>query len=186
MYHFVKESTIMKSFLSLAISLILLITIHAQDFKSDKESVYKSYSYLVGGTWVAKGTWSSGTEYHQAVTVEFGLNNTLILVKTFDFIDSQKFENSQRNFGIRVYDPGSASVVFTEYDVFGGITKGSVKVSDDSIYLIYDYTNKKGEVLRLIDIWKRVDENTYEMSVCNFTNNEIGKPYLTTLYRREK
>jgi len=176
----------MKQFYALFILFFLILNVNAQTLTTDKESIFKSYSHFVGGSWVAKGTWSSGGEFHQEMVVESILNGTIFTVKTYDYIDSKQFENSQRNFGIRAFDASQEKVVFTEYDVFGGITKGEVKVSENTIYLVYNYTNKKGITTQLANIWKRIDDNSYEMSVCEFTNDVIGKVYMTTTYRRHK
>lgn len=151
-----------------------------QDRPLTKEETYKVYFNFIGGTWETKGKWQNGTEYHQEIVVEMELTKNIFTVKTRDYIDSKKFDNSQRNYGIRAWDKNEQKMKFWEFDVFGGITEGEIKIDGQNIYHIYHYHNKT-----LADAWIYVDKDTYTYKVCEFANGKLGKEYMVSTYRRK-
>ena len=94
---------------SMKISLTFLILLFSSQLSSQlpaltKEESYSKYSNLLGGIWATKGKWQSGSEYHQEILVETELSKNIFTVKTQDYVDSKKFDNARRNYGIRAWD----------------------------------------------------------------------------------
>src|SRR5688500_18896145 len=116
--------------------LLLLITKHVVDDKPTltKEEAYKVYSNYVGGKWETKGKWKVWTDFHQEITVETELTKNIFTARTRDYVDSKKFDNSQRNYGIRAWDSQEQKMKFWEFDVFGGINTGDVIIDGNDIH----------------------------------------------------
>ncbi|HAI75591.1 MAG TPA: hypothetical protein DCM08_05030, partial [Microscillaceae bacterium] len=106
-------------------------------------------------------------------------------VSTYDYTNSQAVEQAKRNYGIRAWDKEVQKMKFWEFDVFGGITTGEIKVEGNQIYYIYAYQSKSGATLFLADIWSYADANTYTFQVCEYAEGKLGKEYLSTVYRRK-
>ena len=66
---------------------------------------------------------------------------------------------------------------FWEFDVFGGVTEGTVEFEDKDIV----YTYKYGESI-VTDYWQYVDENTYNFTVGSRENGEWKQKYLETKF----
>jgi len=149
-----------------------------------KQDIYAAYTNLVAGKWETKGKWASGGEFHQVVDVEHDLSGNIFTVRTYDHIDSKKFNHSQRNFGIRAWDKNEKKMKFWEFDVFGGITEGEVFSKGHDIYLTYEYRSRNGSVMQLADIWIYQDTNTYTFRVCEYSNGQVGRELMSTTYKR--
>jgi hypothetical protein len=171
---------IMKTILITLLVSAMAFSQTAQDPPMTKEETYKIYANLLGGKWETKGTWEIGAAYHQEKIVEMELTKKIFTVKTYDYIDSKKFDNSQRNYGIRAWDSKEQKMKFWEFDVFGGITTGEVLIDNNDIYHIYEYHDKT-----LVDAWIYVDKDTYTLKICEYNDGKFGKEYMTSTYKRK-
>lgn len=168
----------------LIISLLSVMGWSGEKPVHSKEEMYKIYSNFVGGKWVTQGKWKGGADFHQEVTVQMELTRNIFTVKTRDYIDSKKFEDAVRNYGIRAWDQKEEKMKFWEFDVFGGIITGEVVVEGNNVYLVYEYPDKSGGTKLLADVWIYVDKNTYIYKVCDFADGKPGKEYLSSTYKR--
>ena len=98
-----------------------------------------AFDHLIGKTWVAEGTWENGSVFKQEVTFQFTLDDKLVLTKSKGFVDEKQTTFGDRNLGIRMYDSNSGSLRFWEFDVFGGMTTGTIDVSGKDIRYQYLY-----------------------------------------------
>jgi len=171
---------------TIPIILFLLITAWVPEKPaSTREEAYKVYANFVGGKWETKGKWSGGADFHQEVIVETELTKNIFTVRTRDYIDSNEFDGSQRNYGIRAWDKKEQKMKFWEFDVFGGIITGDVIIDGNNIYLVYEYPDKNGVTKTLADVWIYVDKDTYVYKVCDFDNGKPGKEYMSSIYKRK-
>ena len=166
-------------------ALLTTYLLFAQEAQTEKDKIFKVYTNLLGGRWETKGKWERGQEFHQEVIITLELTKNLFIVKTKDFIDAKQFDHAQRNYGIRAWDDKEKKMKFWEFDVFGGITTGEIRVEGNNIYHVYQYQNKNGEMLFLADAWIYIDKDTYSFKVCEFVNNSLGKEYMATIYKRK-
>ena len=132
---------------------------------------------LMGRSWTAEGNWGDGSKFRQTVRFEYSLNGTLVLARADGFINDDHTLYGPRNHGIRMVDPATGSVVFSEYDVFGGVTKGDVIQEGKNIRYVYKYG---GTIIT--DLWEYVDDNTYKFTVGDFDNGTWKQVYLTTQF----
>lgn len=177
------QQTMMKIILT-ALGLMIISCAIAQQPLS-KEETYNIYSNFVG-TWETKGKWQSGAEFHQELIVETELTKNIFTVKTQDYIDSKKFDNARRNYGIRAWDDKEKKMKFWEFDVFGSIISGEVVIEGKNIYLVYQYPSKTGDTKTLADAWIYVDKDTYIYKICEFNEGKPGKEYMSSTYKRKK
>ncbi len=133
---------------------------------------------LVGKTWAAAGTWGDGSIFMQEITMEWGLNKTVIKASTRGFVDADRTQIGDRNFGIRQYSKTTERIEFYEFDTFGGYTPGYIDVQGKDFYYIYEYGGTT-----FADIWEYLNEETYGFRVVQFDGGEIGDTYLSTEYR---
>lgn len=176
---------------SMKISLTFLILLFSSQLSSQlpaltKEESYSKYSNLLGGIWATKGKWQSGSEYHQEILVETELSKNIFTVKTQDYVDSKKFDNARRNYGIRAWDDKEKKMKFWEFDVFGGIITGEILFEGNNIYHIYVYPMKSGETKTLVDAWIYVDNDTYTFKIAEYANGKPGKEFITSTYKRKR
>lgn len=132
---------------------------------------------MMGKTWSAKGNWGDGTTFQQEVTFAYDLDSTLILASAKGFTNKEQTTYGARNHGIRKYDAASNSYKFWEFDVFGGVTQGSVVFDEKNILYHYDY-----EGVPLTDAWEYVDANTYNFKVGSYINGVWEQVYLDTQF----
>ncbi len=159
----------MKKLLILFISIPLFVTAQENDL-----SVFKP---LAGKTWLAEGSWGNGSKFKQEIKLEFTLDSTLVLVHSKGFTDQKQTKFGPRNHGVRQFDKASNSLKFWEYDVFGGRTEGAVLIDGKNILYQYQY----GEST-ITDMWRYIDENTYEFIVGAYEDGTWKQTYLKTKF----
>ncbi len=169
----------MKTLLIILLALLTMNTAKAQEKKPSLQ-VFKN---LVGGTWKGEGTWSDGSPFKLDLEYEWGLSGNLVKSKTFGNISNDGYEFGLRNEGIRVWSEEVPGIVFWEFDIFGGITEGTVMVDGHDIYYHYLYDFGQGPV-ELTDGWIFKDKNTYEFLVGEYKNGEWKQKYLSTTMKR--
>lgn len=142
-----------------------------------QEMPLSAFDILMDKEWKAEGTWADGSKFYQIKTFEYALDSTIIITKSIGFIDKEQKEIGQRNHGIIRFNSESNEIEFHEFDVFGGLTRGNIKYTDNEFIYIYQYGD-----YRIIDKWLKVDGKTYKFIVGDFTNNELGQIYLESKF----
>ena len=149
------------------------------------QSPFKAFENLIGGRWVTKGKWAMGKEFHQEKEHTWELTKRIMVVKTYDFIDATKFDQSLRNYGIRAYDSLKNQINFYEFNAFNSMVNGKCRTEGNDIYFEYDYEMGNGKSMRLTDSWKFVDKDKYEYRVGVYKDGKWEQVYLSTIYNRK-
>ncbi len=155
---------------------ILMIGVHLHGQKNP----LSFFEALMGKTWKAEGNWGDGSQFKQDITLKYSLDSTLIIVESKGFTDKAQTQFGPRNHGVRKYNSETKSVSFWEFDVFGGVTEGTVKTEGKNI--IYTYTYGSSTVT---DMWEFIDDDTYNFKVGDYTNGEWKQVYLSTQFKAE-
>ncbi len=139
--------------------------------------VLAAFEPLVGRTWISQGTWGDGSVFKQELTFSSELEGHWVSVQTRGFIDKEGKEWGQRNYGHRRWSEPDQSIVFTEHDVFGGVTTGMVQTVGSD--LIYQYEYGEGDTVSVVtEYWKFIDDFTYDLKIGQFQNKEWVTTYL--------
>ena len=131
--------------------------IHGHSQESNPLNVFEP---LIGKLWVAEGFWSDGSPFWQEIEMEYDLDSTLVIVHTKGFTDRNNKTFGPRNHGIRQYDALNGEIMFWEFDVFGGLTKGKVSTEGEDIIYHYQYGDKS-----ITERWTRLGEFSYDYTV---------------------
>lgn len=143
--------------------------------QTSKLSPFKSFTNKV---WKAEGNWGDGSKFKQEIIFTFDLDSTIVIAKSKGYINKEQTKYGSRNHGIRKYNSETKTIQFWEFDVFGELTQGDVKVYDKNILYQYQY----GESI-VTDMWEYVDRNTYNFKVGNYENGEWKQIYLSTQFK---
>lgn len=146
--------------------------------------VKEAFEPLMNHMWQGAGEWGDGTVFKQEQEYRWGLNGEMIHVRTWGNVSQKGFEMGLRNEGIRVWDASSGTVLFWEYDVFGGITPGVVQVEGLDIYYYYDYDTGNG-TMKLCDAWIHEDETTYLFRVGVYNEDNWEQVFLEVKMSRK-
>ena len=133
---------------------------------------------LMGKVWKAEGKWGDGSAFKQEIEFSYDLNKTLVIAKSKGFINKEQTEYGPRNHGIRKYNSEDKTIKFWEFDVFGGVTTGEIKIEGKNILYVYQY----GESL-VTDMWEYVDKNTYNFRVGSYQDGTWKQVYLETQFK---
>ena len=136
------------------------------------------FETLMNKTWFAEGNWGDGSKFKQEITFSYDLGNTLVIAHSKGYTNTEQTEYGARNHGIRKYNPETNVIDFWEFDVFGGVTQGTVKTEGKNIIYTYSY----GESI-VTDMWEYVDENTYNFKVGSYSDGHWKQVYLSTQFR---
>lgn len=164
----------MKKYL-VVLAMGLLIQSHGQQ---DKLSLFDN---LIGKTWKAQGSWGDGSKFKQEIEFKYSLDSTLIVTEALGFTNKEQTVYGPRNHGIRKFDEQSNTIKFWEFDVFGGVTEGTVKSVGKDIVYTYVY----GEST-VTDYWQYVNAHTYNFTVGDFENGQWKQKYLSTQFTAAK
>lgn len=138
----------------------------------------EAFEPLVNKTWKAQGKWSNGSEFIQEISFEYDLQKNIVVTHSKGFIDQSQTKYGNRNHGIRTWVNASNTIKFWEFDVFGGMTEGTVVIENKN----FIYTYKYGDII-VTDMWEYVDENTYRFVVGVFDGEKWQAIYLDTHFR---
>ncbi len=139
------------------------------------------FKNLVSKTWNAEGNWGDGSKFKQEIVMNYSLDSTLVVVKSIGYINKEQTKEGLRNHGIRQYDKKSNRIKFWEFDVFGGLTEGTVFSEGKNI--VYQY--KYGESV-VTDMWEYVDDYTYNFKVGSYADGVWKQVYLSTQFKSNK
>ena len=156
---------------------ISLFLISNAVFCNAQDLLERTFGPLMDKTWIANGEWGNGSVFKQEVTFKQGLDGQLVQAESLGFTDPEQSQFGLRNIGIRRYDPEKKSLVFFEFDVFGGLTTGTIETSGKDILYHYEYGGTM-----LTDEWKFVDEMTYQYTVGTKENGQWISKYLETKF----
>ncbi len=162
--------------LLLAVTALLLVP----TFMTAQDNPLNGFENLVGKTWKAEGTWGDGSKFKQEIDFRYSLEGKTIVTESQGFVNKEQTEYGHRNHGIRKYDAESNTIRFWEFDVFGGVTQGTVSFNGKDI--LYQYTYGDTEVT---DAWEYVDDNTYSFKVGSYVNGEWKQTYLETQFKAD-
>ncbi|WP_299431897.1 hypothetical protein [uncultured Aquimarina sp.] len=162
------------------IKLLLILSIVSISSYSQKTDL-TIFKNLIGKEWKAEGTWGDGTIFKQETIFMYDLNNSLVIVKSKGFTNKKQTQYGWRNHGIRKFDAETKTIKFWEFDIFGGVTEGTVKVDGKNIMYQYQY----GESL-VTDMWEYVDDHTYNLKIGDYADGTWKQIYLETQFKAEK
>ncbi|WP_299603268.1 hypothetical protein [uncultured Aquimarina sp.] len=137
-----------------------------------------AFKNLVNKEWKAEGKWGNGSVFKQETTFKYDLHNTLVIARSKGFTNQEQTEYGWRNHGVRKFDKTSKTIKFWEFDVFGGLTEGTIVVDGKNILYQYQY----GDSL-VTDMWEYVDDNTYNFKVGSYQNGVWKQVYLETQFK---
>lgn len=137
------------------------------------------FAPLLNHTWKSEGQWADGTAFSQEVYFETNLEGNLVVAYSEGFVNKQQTKMGQRNLGLRRWDSAAGKYLFWEYDVFGGLTKGTMTTEDNFIRYHYQYGG-----VSLTDQWEYVDDQTYNFKVGQWDGKQWTATYLETSFKR--
>ena len=159
-------------------SILLIITLAISSLAFCQKSDLSSFNNLVNKTWKAEGKWGDGNSFKQEITFTYSSDSSIITTKTVGYLNKEQTELGQRNLGIRQVDDKTGVIKFGEYDIFGGLTEGTVTIKGKNIIYQYQY----GKV-SVTDIWEYVDENTYNFKVGDYKKGVWKDVFLRTQFK---
>jgi len=136
-----------------------------------------AFEPLLNKTWIAQGEWGDGSIFKQQTTFTSALEGKIILAKSKGYVNKEQTEFGNRNHGIRYLDAISNTMKFKEFDVFGGLTEGEIKLQGKNISYVYNY----GESI-VTDNWEYVNDSLYNFKVGEFDGNSWKQVYLETQF----
>lgn len=145
-----------------------------------QENPLDIFKPLEKDVWYAEGQWGDGSAFKQEINFEFSLDNKIVLVHSKGFTNEAQTEFGLRNQGIRRYDPDTKTIKFWEFDVFGGLTEGTVAADGKNLVYTYDY----GGTL-VTEMWVFKDSGTYEFIVGIYDDGEWKQKFLETEFQRK-
>ncbi len=137
------------------------------------------FQNIVGKTWKAEGSWGDGSKFYQETYFHYDLDSLIVLAESTGFVDLNQTKLGKRNHGIRQYDAISEEILFWEFDIFGGLTKGSVFQDGKNIIYQYKYGDSK-----VTDMWEYVNDTTYNFKVGEYKNGNWSQIYLTSQFKQ--
>jgi len=135
-------------------SLCSILFLQAQDKPLD------IFEPLMGKEWSAEAKWGDGSLFKQELQVAYSLDSALVVVNSKGFTNQGRNEYGNRNHGVRRFDAKAKQLTFYEFDVFGGMTQGTVHSKGKDIIYTYDYQGTT-----ITDYWQYVHANTYNFKV---------------------
>ena len=157
------------------ISLFLLFLFSFQE--KDQKNNLSGFDNLINKTWIAEGKWGDNSNFKQEVTFKYGLDKKIIIATSKGFTNLEQTQYGERNHGIRKFDSKTNKVKFWEFDVFGGLTKGTVSFKDKNI--IYNYNYQGAEVT---DMWEYVNDSLYNFKVGIYKDDSWKNVFLSTQF----
>ncbi len=128
---------------------------------------------LVDHTWKAEGAWGDGTSFKQEIRFSFALDSQLVICHTKGYTDAQHKQFGHRNHGIRQYNKTKNRIDFWEYDIFGGVTQGTMHIDGQDLYYRYVY----GQSM-ITELWKYIDDSTYQYIIGDYQDDTWKQIYL--------
>ena len=161
--------------MKVTVSIILFL---ASFLNYGQNSKLSAFNNLVSKTWKAEGNWGDGSKFMQETDFKYSLDSTIVIVNSIGFINKEQTKLGKRNHGIRQFDNKTNSILFWEFDIFGGLTKGTVSSKEKNIIYTYDYGGST-----VTDMWEYIDDSTYNFRVGSYENGTWKQVYLSTQFK---
>ena len=158
-------------------TLLILATFFLSTLSFGQDAKLSIFDNLVSKTWKAEGKWGDGSKFVQEITFSYDLDKKIVIAESVGFVDKAQTKLGPRNHGIRQFDTATNTIKFWEFDVFGGLTKGTVFAEGKNIVYQYKYGNSV-----VTDMWEYVDDSTYNFKVGSYENGEWKQVYLSTQF----
>jgi len=162
-------------------NLLLVVTFLITTLSFGQDSKLAIFDNLVSKTWKAEGAWGDGSKFVQEITFNYSLDKTVVIAESIGFVDKAQTKLGPRNHGVRQFDAKTNIIKFWEFDVFGGLTEGTVVGEGKNIIYQYKYGNSV-----VTDMWEYVDDSTYTFKVGSYENGEWKQVYLSTQFIQHK
>ncbi len=159
------------------LSLLFAGLLHLQG----QENQLSMFDPFIGKTWSAEGNWGDGSAFKQDITFRYDLNRSLVVAEANGHTNEERTTYGPRNHGLRKYDAQTGTVKFWEFDVFGGVTEGTLVSKGKDLIYTYAY----GESV-VTDYWEYEDDYTYNLTIGSYENGEWKKKYLSTQFTTPK
>lgn len=156
-------------------NLFLLLFLHPLLIQAQDNKPLAIFEPLMGKTWQAEEAWENGSSFKQTVELSYDLDSSIVIVKSEGYTNQEQSEYGPRNHGIRQYDPTTKEIKFWEFDVFGGLTTGTVFAQGKNIFYQYQY----GDTF-VTDLWEYINDTTYSYTVGIYTDGKWEKVFLKT------
>ncbi len=160
---------------------ILIVLIMTTSFVFGQNNHLKMFEKLMNRTWEAEGKWGDGSVFKQEINYKYALDSTLIISSSKGFTDKAQKKYGNRNHGIRKYNASKKQIEFWEFDVFGGLTEGTVTYEDKNILYEYEYG---GTIVT--EVWKFVNDSTYTFKVGTYKDGAWNQVFLDTQFKGSK
>ena len=157
---------------------VLLLLIFIPQFLFCQDNNLSIFENLTTKTWSAQGTWGDGSPFRQELTFRYSLDSTIVIVDTKGFTDKEQKVFGPRNHGLRKYDKSKNEIQFWEFDVFGGVTKGTVTSKGKDILYKYSYAGTN-----VTDYWEHIDDSTYNLKIGVYENGEWKKTFSNVVFK---
>ena len=158
-------------------SMLFLSVLSVSQMMTAQEFDWAGFENLIDKTWHAEEYWDDGGHFKQTVTFSYDLEGTIVIAKSQGYVDEHQTVYGDRNHGIRKWDAANKQFTFYEFDVFGGVTTGTIRFEGKNIIYSYEYGG-----LHLEDRWTYLDDRTYRFEVVS-VSKEGDKTYLSTTFR---
>ncbi|WP_299228200.1 hypothetical protein [uncultured Psychroserpens sp.] len=169
-----------------ALLLLFLIITQIAIAQNDHET-FTAHENLIGGIWKLDAKWGDGTPHKLNISYESSLDGLILKTTTHGNVKTDGYEFGLRNEGIRYFNKETKTIEFYEFDVFGGLTKGSITYNSKDIYYTYNY-EVGGQKTEITDGWEYINENTYKYSIgiYDFESNTWKQKFLNAEIKRLK
>lgn len=157
------------------LALVLSLQVIAQ------QSDLSVYDHLLSKTWLAQGSWGNGSPFYQKIEFKYNLDESIVVANAEGYIDQEQTQIGPRNHGIRQLDQETGRIKFWEFDVFGGLTQGTVEIEGRTMRYHYDYGGTE-----VTDEWKYLNDSTYAFTVGTYTDGTWNQVYLSTHFKEVK
>ena len=145
-----------------------------------QENPLDIFKPLENHVWYAEGTWGDGSKFKQEVSYEFSLDNKIVKAKSLGYTNKEQTKFGLRNEGVRQYDSKSKTIKFWEFDVFGGLTEGTVTAEGNNIIYTYNYGGTD-----LTEMWIYKSESSYDFMIGVRENGAWKHKFLETEFTRK-
>lgn len=145
---------------------LFFLSIQIQVFP--QQDPLSAFDNLINKTWLIEGQWENGMNFKQETTFNKTLEGNLIIAESMGYINQEQTKWGKRNHGVRRYDTETQQLEFYEYDAFGGLTQGVIKVEGKDLIYVYAY----GEQM-LADKWQYISDEEYKFIVGTYNNGKL-------------
>lgn len=157
---------------------LLFLTLSSSFGQTTKE--IEAFRNLVGSSWVSEGMQLGEVAGKTIFTIEWGLNNKIVKVKTY-VTQPETNKIGLRNEGIRAFNKEKNKLEFYEFDTHGSIISGTVTIDGKNIHYEYPYQG-----LQVRDSWIFISKNEYQVTVGTWENGKWKDKFIETKFRRGK